>query len=526
MRIVAVLIALLSVAAARGDEPAKAGKPAAATPAADQAELERLKAEFAELRSHLGGEPQIVLHVRMFRLRLDALRQSGVDVRRGVLALPDTAGTDRTQHVNAARLRPDDPFLAKLRAWSADPARLARPIGDTRLLAQSGKSTVMKSGSEIAVELPWALGDTAVEHVHYGTQFKATPELRDDGRVRLKLAARSSEIDDPRSTSVNGRPVPSLRTAVADLSVDLDPGDLFAACGLVQTEKSNGVVEDVETLTLVSADLVGTDAQREKIENLTRLQRKLAELRARRAAPQIAVRMRIYEIDAGTIDRLRVEVEGKIAKPATAGDVPSGAPSAPDPLPGDRLLTTTLPSVAAEALVNRFQTWLDAPDGPLVTVADTTLVVPSGCDGFVHSGGELPNLVPQALGRVTLEYRRCGKQLYVLPALRDNGVVKLEVNPHVTRRDPGRDIEINGHRVPAMAYYDLPLTVNMTPGKPVLFSGLPPGFAPRRPDPPRPEADRPVVRGEVVMLLSVDTVPAARELVKTAAESPLGRAEP
>jgi Flp pilus assembly secretin CpaC len=510
MRIVAVLFTLLSVAAARGDEPANVAKPAAATRAADQVELSRLKAEFAELRSKLDGEPQIVLHVRMFRLRLDALRQTGVDVRRGVLALtqsdPPAAGIDRPQHVDAAKLRPDDPLPTRLEAWSADPARLARPIGDTRLLSRPGKEALLKSGSEIALKLPQELGAVADEHIYHGTQFKATPEWLADGRVRLKLVARSSDIHDPRSTSIDGQPVPSLRTAVADLSVDLDPGEIFAACGLVQTEKSDGVAEDAQTLTLVSADLAGVDADLAKIEALRNLRGKLAEVRARLAAPQIAVRMRIYEVDAGTIARLQAEVEGQAAKRAASGDAP--------------------PPADAETLVNRFQTWLDASAGQFATASDTTLVVPSGCGAFVHSGGELPILVPQALGRVALEFRRYGKQLYVRPELSDAGVVRLEIHPRVALRDLARDITINGHRVPSILVYDLPLNANMAPGQTLIVGGLPPGFAPRSPHPPKPDEDEPpAVRRDLVMLLSVDTVQAARELVKTSAETPLGRPE-
>jgi hypothetical protein len=497
MRNLVIIAVVFSAIAARSAEPA-----------AGRAEYDRLQAKFSELRSQLESDPQIVLHVRMIRLRLDALRKQGVDIRRGALALPQPAvpgalRADGEQHVDAARLKFGDPFLVRLETWLADPSGIAKSLGDARLLPQSGKPTSMKSGSELALALPQSLGGVTVEYVHYGINFKATPRWQDDGRLRLEIASRSSEILDARSTSLDGQAVPSLRVAAADFSVDLDPDEVAAVSGLVQTVKSESDAVEVETLTLVSTDLVGTDADRERIEALKAVRHKLAQLRVGIAVPEVAVRTRFFQLEAGTIERLRSEVERT--------DAESGASD----------------KAAAAALADRFQAWVGAPDGPVTTEVDTTMVVPSGQSCFVHSGGELPVLVPRELGRVTLEYRRYGGQIDVTPELRDDGIVRLDIRPRIARRDPARDLTVNGHRIPSIAAYDFVLTRNMAPGKALLMSGLPQGFARLKPDAERPvESDRPAAPREIAMLISVEQVAAARELIQTAADNSLGRANP
>jgi Flp pilus assembly secretin CpaC len=521
MRWIALFAVLLPCLAARGEEPPlRVPAPVDARRAADHAELDRLEAEFAALRAKLTREPQLLLQVRIVRLRLDALRKLGFDVDRGVLALPGSAVTQRMQHVDAAKLRPGDLFLARLADWRADRAGLAKPVETTPLLSQLGKPSELTSGSDIPITLPQAMGKVGVEYVHHGVNLKAAPEWLDDGRIRLRLVTRSSEIHDPQSTTIDKQPVPSLRVASADLTVDLEPGEVVAVGGLVQKAKSGEATEETELLTIVSADdFVTPEADGATIDALKQLRKSLAEVRARIAEPQVAVRLRIYEIEAGTLDRLQAGGDEGVTKQASSQNMPS--PATPNDSQPGRLVA----QAAAEALISRFQEWLEKPDGPVTTAMDTTVVVPNGREVLLNSGGELPVLVPQALGRVTLEYRRFGEQLFARVERQNDGVLRLDVHPRVAHRDLARDVTINGHRIPGIAIFDFPLAADMTPSKPLLVGGLPRAMVLRRSGSGRAgQADPTDKPRDVVLLLSVDTVSNPRELVKTSIEAPLGRA--
>jgi hypothetical protein len=257
------LLSLLFVSA-RAISAAEPASPEAAKLAAKEAELKRLQAEVAELRTKLNvGEPQIDVWVRTFRLRRSALRRSGVDVDRGVLASHfDKPAADGVRHLDAAGFKADDPFLDRLKAWMDDPAKLAEPMVDTRLRTRSKQPVFMNSGGEIPILVPKAMGSTEVEFRRFGTQLDAAPELLDDGRVRLQVRPRSSEIDKSRSVTIAGNRVPALRVAEVDLTVDLTPGEILAVAGLIQTRELKVGYEEIELLTLVSVEIVPASGAR------------------------------------------------------------------------------------------------------------------------------------------------------------------------------------------------------------------------------------------------------------------------
>jgi hypothetical protein len=239
------------------DEPLQ---PESRALAAKEAELARLQTEIAELRAKLNiGDPMIAVHVRTFRLRRSALRRAGVDVDRGLLAsqVGKPPADERLRHLDAAMLPPNDAFYDRLESWRTDPAKLAEPLVDTRLVTRSKVPVYMNSGGEIPIVVPQAFGKMTVEYRRYGSQLDATPELLDDGRVRLAVRPRSSELDPSHSVTIDGTKLPGLRVAELDLTVELKPKEVLAVAGLIQhREAKGGAYEETELLTLVSVELV------------------------------------------------------------------------------------------------------------------------------------------------------------------------------------------------------------------------------------------------------------------------------
>jgi len=70
-------------------------------------------------------------------------------------------------------------------------------------------------------------------------------------------------------------------------------------------------------------------------------------------------------------------------------------------------------------------------------LAEPTLVTVSGRPAFFNVGGEIPVLVPQSLGSVSIEYKKYGTQLDFVPIVLGNGHIRLEVRPGRPWPSPG-----------------------------------------------------------------------------------------
>jgi pilus assembly protein CpaC len=105
-------------------------------------------------------------------------------------------------------------------------------------------------------------------------------------------------------------------------------------------------------------------------------------------------------------------------------------------------------------------------------LADPNIVSESGRPGFMNAGGEIPILVPQSLGTVSIEYRRYGTQIDFVPIVMGNGGIHLEVRPRVSELDDTRSITINGTTVPALTVREAEVGVNMRAGQTLAIAGL------------------------------------------------------
>lgn len=96
----------------------------------------------------------------------------------------------------------------------------------------------------------------------------------------------------------------------------------------------------------------------------------------------------------------------------------------------------------------------------------------SGRPAYFLSGGEIPILVPQSLGTVSIDYRKFGSQVDFVPIVLGNGRVRLEVRPRVTELDPSIGVTLNGSVIPGFRTREIDTGAELNFGETLVLAGL------------------------------------------------------
>jgi pilus assembly protein CpaC len=114
--------------------------------------------------------------------------------------------------------------------------------------------------------------------------------------------------------------------------------------------------------------------------------------------------------------------------------------------------------------------------GLVRTLARPNLVALSGEKASFLAGGEFPYPVPQGTGSgtnaITIEFRKYGVKLDFVPVVEDNGLVRLEVEPEVSKLDPANTVRIAGYSVPGLITRNTHTTVELKNGASLVIGGL------------------------------------------------------
>jgi len=111
-------------------------------------------------------------------------------------------------------------------------------------------------------------------------------------------------------------------------------------------------------------------------------------------------------------------------------------------------------------------------DSLMKILAEPTLVTVSGRPAYFLVGGEVPTLVPQSLGTVSVEYKRYGTQVDFVPIVLGNGRIRLEVRPKVSDIDNGRSIQYQGFTIYAFNSREVDTGVELQAGETLAIAGL------------------------------------------------------
>src|SRR3954471_3049374 len=156
--------------------------------------------------------------------------------------------------------------------------RIAKILSEPNIMAVSGRPAQFNVGGEIPIVVPQSLGTASIEYKPFGTQIDFLPIVLGNGRIRLEVRPRISEIDDSRSVVIQNFTVPALTVRQVDTAVEMQAGQTFALAGLVQerTEvekrglpyvcdmpiigvpfrKTEDVTNEIELLILVTPEFV------------------------------------------------------------------------------------------------------------------------------------------------------------------------------------------------------------------------------------------------------------------------------
>ncbi len=110
--------------------------------------------------------------------------------------------------------------------------------------------------------------------------------------------------------------------------------------------------------------------------------------------------------------------------------------------------------------------------GVIRTLAKPNLVALSGEKANFHAGGEYPYPVPQRDNLISLEFRKYGVELTFTPTVKDNGLIRLEVEPSVSQLDFTNALRVSGFTVPGLIIRKTKTTVEMKEGQALAIGGL------------------------------------------------------
>lgn len=191
---------------------------------------------------------QVMLHVKVMEVSRTKLRDLGFDFAdiwdgdsfvvssvSGLLssATPTSIVTSGEETFAFGIVDGSNSFFGVLSALQRN--NVAKLIAEPTLVTVSGRPAYFQSGGEIPVLIPQGLGNVSVEFRPFGTQIDFVPIVRGEGRVRLEVRPRVSEIDRSLSVVLDGSVIPGFRTRQVDTGVELKVGQTLAIAGLLQT---------------------------------------------------------------------------------------------------------------------------------------------------------------------------------------------------------------------------------------------------------------------------------------------------
>jgi len=198
----------------------------------------------------VAGTQQVLLHVKVMEVSRTKLRSLGFDfaqITNGSLVYSSVSGligavtqssgvntiaTSGNQTLTFRIAEGNSTFFGVLRALRQD--NLMKVLAEPTLVTVSGRPAFFQVGGEIPILVPESLGTVAIEYKKYGTQIDFVPIVLGNGRIRLEVKPRVSEIDPTRSVTINSTTVPGMRVREVETGVEMVAGQTLAIAGLVQ----------------------------------------------------------------------------------------------------------------------------------------------------------------------------------------------------------------------------------------------------------------------------------------------------
>ena len=144
---------------------------------------------------------------------------------------------------------------------------LAKILAEPNLVATSGKKAEFLAGGEYPIPVPQKDSIT-IKFKKFGVRLDFTPEILEDGRVRLAVEPEVSELDFTTAAVVQNFVVPGLTTRKAKTQLELNDGQSFAIAGLFRDDISEAIskVPFLGDIPILGALFRSTEFQSKKTE--------------------------------------------------------------------------------------------------------------------------------------------------------------------------------------------------------------------------------------------------------------------
>jgi pilus assembly protein CpaC len=111
-------------------------------------------------------------------------------------------------------------------------------------------------------------------------------------------------------------------------------------------------------------------------------------------------------------------------------------------------------------------------EGLAKVLAEPTLVALSGQDAKFHAGGEVPILIGQQLGQVSVNFKKFGVLLTFNPTVLGERTMSLKLGIEVSEPDPSSGVSLAGFTIPGFKTRSSDTTIRLRDGQSFAIAGL------------------------------------------------------
>ncbi|MBN2577923.1 MAG: hypothetical protein JXB10_02950 [Pirellulales bacterium] len=195
--------------------------------------------------------------------------------------------------------------------------------------------------------------------------------------------------------------------------------------------------------------------------------------------PQVLLHLSVYELSLTKMQRFGLELEqvagGKkkcpdVRRSSNVAGKAAGKEEGPHIPPTGRGTFCLQDLDDSDGLLRTIKAMRQ--DRIIKVLAEPTLVTVSGRAATFHVGGEIPVLIPQGSGTVSVEYKKYGTMIDFLPTILDDATVHLEIRAEISELDRQNGMTVAGNVVPAIRSCKMDTAMNLKAGRTVVLSGL------------------------------------------------------
>jgi Flp pilus assembly secretin CpaC len=215
-----------------------------------RAQQRQIDVEIQRLEQTSGLFDQVQIRASLLEMDVQKLKDAGISLElpAGLQAAPEVSRSPNQSvpHV-AFNLYPAEAAAVQLQALKQSGA--AKVLSEPALVTRMGVEADVFSGGEFPRPVPQSGGTLRMAWEEVGVRLSATPQILDDGRLRLDLASSLSERDFENAVTVQGIKVPGVPTRRIGTQIDMRFGETL----ILGTSPAKALA------TPADADAPGTD---------------------------------------------------------------------------------------------------------------------------------------------------------------------------------------------------------------------------------------------------------------------------